>query len=87
MGKLKTFESFTAIPQLIFVIGLHGTTSKLFIKIGDVSIRGQYSHERRLDRTSHQRVPVHLLEPWMVADLVGTISAEPVFRIFLQQSH
>jgi hypothetical protein len=75
------------LALLLLAERLHRTARELLVEVRNVGVGSQDGHEGRLDRTTQQRVPVHLLEPGVVADLVCGYRPQPVPGVLLQQAH
>lgn len=67
----------------IFRIWVDWAVGKVLIEIGCICVWGQDGHEGRLDALGQQRIPVDLLEPGVILDLIWTVCPEPVLWIFL----
>jgi hypothetical protein len=75
------------LPLLFLAEGLHRAGGELLVEVGDVCVGGEDGHEGSLDGPAKQRVPVHLLEPGVVADLVRRHCPQTVPRVLFEQAH
>ena len=83
LSELEPCKVFIFLPDLILVVRLNRTVRKLLVKVRYICIRGQNWNEGSLDRPRHQGIPVDLLEPRMVPNLLRTRSPQTIFWVFL----
>jgi len=85
---LKSNEVFRYTFSLFILIKwLYGAIRELLIEIRNVCIWGKDRNEWRLDRSTHKRIPVHLLEPRVTTYLIRTYGSKTISWILLKQPH
>lgn len=85
---LKSGEVFRYTFSLFILIKwLYGAIRELLIEIRNVCIWGEDRHEWGFDRSSHKRIPVHLLEPGVTTYFIRTYGSKTISWILLKQPH